>query len=124
MKKFMTFILQIVLSAALSAGVNLIGFAILGIRDMAMFLWSYLMVSILIALFMGAFDVKEKQSKYNSIKHRMGRRNYGQAAIFVGTAAIFIGTPQECEELADSMQHYAQQAHVQVLDGNETFDIL
>lgn len=63
-------------------------------------------------------------SKHETIKHRIGSRNYGQAAIFVGTAAIFIGTPQECEELADSMQHYAQQAHVQVLDGNETFDIL
>lgn len=61
MKKIMTFILQIVLSAALSAGVNLIGFAIMGIRDMAMFLWSYLMVSILIALFMGAFDYEPKR---------------------------------------------------------------
>lgn len=74
MKKFMTFILQIVLSAALSAGVNLIGFAILGIRDMAMFLWSYLMLSILIALFMGSFDYDERKAKHMSIKDAFRER--------------------------------------------------
>lgn len=85
---------------------------------------TYFGVSIMTMLALGAFDVKEKQSKYNSIKHRMGSRNYGQAAVFIGTACLYMGTPQECEELADDMQHYAQQVHVQVLDGNETFDIL
>ena len=85
---------------------------------------TYFGVSIMTMLALGAFDVKEKQSKYNSIKHRMGSRNYGQAAIFVGTACLFTGTPQQCEELADDMQHYAQQVKVRALTGNETFDIL
>ncbi len=85
---------------------------------------TYFGVSIMTMLVLGAFDVKEKPSKHETIKHRMGRRNYGQAAIFVGTAAIFIGTPQECEDVCDDLWHHGQQAHVQVLDGNETFDIL
>ena len=67
---------------------------------------------------------EHEPSKHETIKHRMGSRNYGQAAIFVGTACLFTGTPQQCEELADSMQHYAQQAEVQMLDGNETFDVI
>ena len=61
--------------------------------------------------------------KYDSIRHKTGG-SYGQAAIFVGTACLFIGTPQQCEELADSMQHYAQQAKVRALTGNEVFDVL
>ena len=35
-----------------------------------------------------------------------------------------MGTPQQCDELCDDLWHHGQQAHVQVLDGNETFDIL
>lgn len=85
---------------------------------------TYFGVSIMTMLALGAFDVKEKQSKYNSIKHRMSSRNYGQAAIFIGTACLYMGTPQQCDELCDDLWHHGQQAHVQVLDGNETFDIL
>ncbi len=59
--------------------------------------------------------------KYDSIRHKTGR-NYGQAAVFIGTACLFIGTPKECEELADDLQHYAQQVRVDTIDGE--FDIL
>ncbi len=67
---------------------------------------------------------KRKQNRFDTIKHRMGSRNYGQAAVFIGTACLYMGTPQQCDELCDDLLHYGQQAHVQVLDGNETFDIL
>lgn len=61
--------------------------------------------------------------KYDTIRHKMGR-NYGNAAVFIGTACLFVGTPQECEELADDMQHYAQQAEARALDGDMEFEIL
>lgn len=67
---------------------------------------------------------EHEPSKYETIKHRMGSRNYGQAAVFIGTACLYMGTPQQCDELCDDLWHHGQQAHVQVLDGNETFDIL
>lgn len=59
--------------------------------------------------------------KYDSIRHKTGR-NYGQAAVFIGTACLFVGTPKECEELADDLQHYAQPVRVDTIDGE--FDIL
>ena len=63
-------------------------------------------------------------TKYGSIRHYDGRRNYGQAAVFIGTAAIFVGTPQECEDVADDLWHYAQQAEVRTLTGDETLEVL
>ena len=60
--------------------------------------------------------------KYDTIRHKTG--NYGQAAIFVGTACLFIGTPNECDELADDLWHRGQQAEVRALTGDEVFDIL
>ena len=72
---------------------------------------------------LGVYEMPAERTKHDSIRHKTGR-NYGQAAIFVGTACLFIGTPQECEELADDMQHYAQQARVEMLTGEETFDVL
>ena len=51
--------------------------------------------------------------------------DYRQAAVFIGTACMFIGTPDECDEVADDMWHYGQQARVEVLSGEETqFDII
>lgn len=76
------------------------------------------------ALITGVFDEREK-SRYGSIKHYDGRRSYGQAAVFIGTACLFVGSIADCEELADGLHHYAQQAHVQMLSGEETnFEIL
>ena len=73
---------------------------------------------------LGVFS-DEESAKHESIKHYNGRRNYGQAAVFIGTAAIFVGTPQQCEDMADDLQHYAQQAKVKMLTGEETeFEIL
>lgn len=83
---------------------------------------TYFGVGILAMLALGAFDMGAiKREKHTSIKDAA---RYGQAAIFVGTAAIFIGTPQECEELAEDLQHYAQPADVRALTGDETFEIL
>ena len=75
------------------------------------------------ALITGVFDVRE-ESKYESINHYNGRRNYGQAAVFIGTAAIFMGTPKQCEDVADDLWHYGQQSDVRMLSGNETFNVL
>jgi len=78
--------------------------------------------AIAIALALDAFDMSAiKREKHTSIKDAA---RYGQAAIFVGTACLFIGTPQECEELADSLQHHAQTVRVGDLTGEETFEIL
>jgi len=75
-----------------------------------------------------AGDIKDilrsmRSNKYDSIRHKMGR-NYGQAAVFIGTACLFIGTPEECDNVCDDMWHYGQQAEVRALTGDETFNIL
>ena len=75
------------------------------------------------ALITGVFDEREK-SRYGSIKHYDGRRSYGQAAVFIGTACLFVGTPKQCEDVADDLWHYGQQVHVDTLTGDETFEIL
>ena len=67
---------------------------------------------------------EHEPSKHETIKHRMGGRSYGQAAVFIGTACLYMGTPQQCEEMCDDLWHHGQQAHMQMLEGNETFDIL
>lgn len=69
-------------------------------------------------------SAEQEPTKHGSIKHYNGRRNYGQAAVFIGTACLFMGTPQQCDEVCDDLWHHGQQAHVQMLEGNETFDIL
>lgn len=68
---------------------------------------------------------RKRNSKmhYDTIKFRKGM-DYKQAAVFIGTACLYLGTQQQCDELCDDLWHHGQQAHVQVLDGNETFDIL
>lgn len=71
---------------------------------------------------LGVFDMPAERTKHDSIRHKTG--NYSQAAIFVGTACLFMGTQQECEELADDLQHYAQQARVEMLTGEETFNVI
>ena len=75
------------------------------------------------ALITGMFN--DESAKHESIKHYNGRRNYGQAAVFIGTACIFMGTPKECEDMCDNLWHNAQQAHMEMLSGEETeFEIL
>ncbi len=64
-----------------------------------------------------------RNSRYDSI--RPSRRDYSQAAIFVGTACLFMGTPQECDDLCDDLWHHGQQARVEMLTGEETsFNII
>lgn len=82
---------------------------------------TYFGVSIMTMLALGAFDERE-ESKHESIKQYNGRRNYGQAAVFVGTACLFIGSPKECDAIADDLQHHAVQAEVS--DVTDDFEIL
>ena len=85
---------------------------------------AYFGVTILTMLALGAFDERE-ESKHDSIRHYDGRRNYGQAAVFIGTACLFMGTPEQCEDVADDLWHHGQQARVEMLTGDEVdFNIL
>jgi hypothetical protein len=78
---------------------------------------------IAVSALLGVYDMPER-TKHDTIRHKTGR-NYGQAAIFVGTACVFMGTPQECDDLCDDLWHYGQQARVEMLTGEETsFNIL
>lgn len=83
----------------------------------------YVVTAIAMCGVLGVFDMGaiKRNMKHTSIKDAS---RYGQAAIFVGTACLFIGESNECDELADSMQHYAQQAKVRALTGDETFEVL
>ena len=65
----------------------------------------------------------KKSAKHTAIKD--AARNYGQAAVFIGTACLYMGTPADCDELCDDLWHHGQQAHVEMLTGEETsFNVL
>jgi transcriptional regulator with XRE-family HTH domain len=81
-------------------------------------------VGVLMMLGLGALDGKGEESKFDTIRHKIGRRNYGHAAVFFGTACLFMGTPKECEELCDDLWHRGQQVHMDMLNGEETLEIL
>lgn len=69
MKQTLKFLAIVVLSAVVSFGVACI---VLAITDSEKaFAFTYLGLAIIIALAMGAFDVREK-ARYESIKHRIG----------------------------------------------------
>ena len=80
--------------------------------------------AILLSLLLGVYDVKERRdAKHETIKD--AARNYGQAAILVCGACLFLGEPKVCDEVADDMWHYGQQARVEQLSGEETqFNII
>lgn len=78
---------------------------------------------IAVSALLGVYDMPAERKKHDSI--RPSRRDYGQAAVFVGTACLLIGTPQECDDLCDDLWHYGQQASVQMLTGDEIqFDVM
>ena len=78
---------------------------------------------IAVSALLGVYDMPER-TKHDTIRHKTGR-NYGQAAIFVGTACLFMGTPKECDDLCDDLWHHGQQARVEMLTGEETsFNII
>lgn len=83
---------------------------------------TFFCVGIMVSAALGVFDMPER-TKHDSIRHKTGR-NYGQAAIFVGTACLFMGTPQECDDLCDDLWHHGQQARVEMLTGEETFNVI
>lgn len=67
--------------------------------------------------------ISRKQTRYDSI--RPTGRSYGQAAVFIGTACLYMGTPQQCDDVCDDLWHHGQQAHVEMLTGEETsFNVL
>jgi len=74
---------------------------------------------IAVSALLGVYDMPVERTKHDTIRHKTGR-NYGQAAIFVGTACVFMGTPQECDDLCDDLWHHGQQARVEMLTGEET----
>jgi hypothetical protein len=84
---------------------------------------TFFCAAIMVAAMLGVFDTGaiKRDMKHTSIKDAA---RYGQAAVFIGTACLYVGTPQECDELADDLWHYAQQAEVRALTGDETFDVL
>lgn len=79
---------------------------------------------IAVSALLGVFDMPAERTKHDSIRHYDGRRNYGQAAIFLGTACLFIGTQKECEDRADDLWHWGQQVDVRSLTGEETFNVI
>ena len=121
--KTINFIVKISVAAILALIVTM------AVDALDVFHYSYALVSvyfgvtIAIAAVLGAFDMsaQKRSIKHTSIKDAA---RYDQAAVFIGAACIFIGTPQECEDVADDLWHYAQQARVEMLDGEETFEIL
>ena len=111
---------KIIVAAIVAAGMALV-LMMHGASDNVVIM-TYLCAAIMLCALFGVFDERKRQGvKHTSIKDAA---RYGQAAIFVGTAAIFVGEPQECEEMADDMLHYAQQCEARALNGTETFDVL
>lgn len=114
-------IIKIIASAAIAVGA---GVVLSGHDDVSdnLIVCTVVCIGIMVAAIMGVFDepAKREDIKHDSI--RKAGRNYGQAAVFIGTACIFMGTPQECEEVADDLWHYGQQVHVETIDGE--FDVL
>jgi len=85
---------------------------------------TFFCVGIMVSAALGVYDMPAERTKHDTIRHKTGR-NYGQAAIFVGTACVFMGTPQECDDLCDDLWHHGQQARVEMLTGDEaSFNIL
>jgi hypothetical protein len=68
---------------------------------------------------------RRRQAERENIIRFRRSMNYGQAAVFVGTACLFIGTQTECDERVDDLWHHGVRAEVQQLTGEETqFDII
>lgn len=68
---------------------------------------------------------RRRQAERDEIIKFRRSMNYGQAAVFVGTACLLIGTPQECDDIADDLWHHGQQARVEMLTGEEqAFDVM
>ena len=116
-------IIKIIASAAIAVGA---GVVLSGHDDVSdnLIVCTAACIGIMVAAIMGVFDwpAKREDIKHDSI--RKAERNYGQAAVFIGTACIFMGTPQECEDVCDDLWHYGQQAEVKMLSGSETLDVL
>ena len=71
-----------------------------------------------------AFIRRRRQAEREDIIKFRRNIDYRQAAVFVGTACLYMGTQQQCDELCDDLWHYGQQARVEQLSGDETFDII
>lgn len=121
MKKTFRFIGIIIVAAIVAAVVTVAVDTLEVFSYRYSFVAVYAATAICVAALLGVFREDGRSAKHTSIKDTA---RYGQAAIFVGTACLFVGTPQECDELADDLWHYAQQAEARMLTGDETFDVL
>lgn len=89
----------------------------------SVYLFGSVVVYYAIEAVISALTKRGRNSRYESIRPQ--RSDYGQAAVFVGTACLLIGTPQECEDVCDGLWHYGQQARVEMLTGEEqAFDVM
>ena len=122
MKKTIIDIVKILI-ACIVAIVATMGVDALGIGYQYGHVAVFFCVAIGMLAILGVFSEREG-AKHDSIRHYDGRRHYGQAAIFIGTACIFMGTQQQCEDICDDLQHYGQQAHVGMLDGEYDLEVL
>ena len=122
MKQTFRFIVKIMVAAIVAACVALAVDA-MGIGYQYGFVTVFFATAIGVAALLGAFDMSaiKRDMKHTSIKDAA---RYGQAAIFVGTACVFMGSVDDCDELADDLWHYGQQAEVRQLTDETEFNIL
>lgn len=120
--KTLKFIVKILVAAIVAACVALAVDA-MGIGYQYGFVTVFFATAIGVAALLGAFDMsaQKRDMKHTSIKDAA---RYGQAAIFVGTACVFMGSVDDCDELADDLWHYGQQAEVRQLTDETEFNIL
>ena len=109
--------LKMIVAAIVAAGMGVMAIAY-GASDNLVIVVLFATV-IAVSGLLGVYDIPAERTKHDTIRHKTGR-NYGQAAIFVGTACLFMGTQQECDELCDDLWHHGQQARVEMLTGEET----
>ena len=120
--KTIKFIVKILVAAIVATCVAL-GVEALGVGYEYGFVTVFFATAIGVAALLGAFDMSaiKRDMKHTSIKDAA---RYGQAAIFVGTACVFMGSVDDCDELADDLWHYGQQAEVRQLTDETEFNIL
>ena len=122
MKTIVIFIVKIIAAAIVAAGVMVV-MLLHGAGDMSA-IFAFFCVAILTATGLGAFDAPEKCKEQKKRTIRYVGRNYGQAAVFIGSACVFMGSPADCADVADDLQHYAEPAEVRMLDGEHDLEVL
>lgn len=122
MKQTIKFFVKII-AANIVAACTMIVMLLHGAGDVSA-ICAFFCTGILTAAGLGAFDATEKRKEQEkTIRHYVGR-NYGQAAVFIGSACVFMGSPADCADVADDLWHYAEPAEVRMLDGEHDLEVL